>query len=251
MLSAENFVHQETFRIRTYEINQQKIISIPAFVRLMQEAAMQHVIALQLSVWDLEPLHLAWVLIRKHIQIERYPVLGEQIRIQTHPSGFEKILTHRDYRIFDLNDQQIATASSSWLLMNTEERKMARIPTTFLQFNDLLPNLSTFLPRPVAKLPAIEKIDYTKSFSVQWHQLDFNLHLNNTFYLQWMLENLPQEILSNSTLEKMDLIYRAECYWQDIVIAETQIITPSLFLHRLYRKADGQELALGRSVWHK
>ena len=64
MFRPENFIHEEAASIRTYEINQHKTISIPAFVKLIQEAAMQHVLHLKLSVWDLEPLHLAWVLIR-------------------------------------------------------------------------------------------------------------------------------------------------------------------------------------------
>ena len=103
VFSPENFILQEPFQVRAYDINQHKTISIPAFVKLMQEAAMQHVLKLKLSVWDLEPQNLAWVLMRKHIQIDRYPILGEEISIKTHPSGFEKILTHRDYRVFDQN----------------------------------------------------------------------------------------------------------------------------------------------------
>lgn len=249
MYHPENFIHEETFRIRTYEINERKTVSAPALVKLMQETAMQHVLKLRLSVWDLESQNLAWVLIRKNIQIVRYPFLGEQIRIRTYPSGFEKIFTYRDFRIFDEQDREIAFASTCWLLMNTRERKMTRIPLDFLEFNELLPDPATFLPRPDAKIAAVEKVDFTRDFTVQWHELDFNLHLNNTFYVQWMLEALPEETLSKTSMQSMDLIYRTECYWRDAVTSETQQITPTLFLHRLRRLSDDQELASGRSTW--
>lgn len=251
MYKPENFIHRETFRIRTYEINQQKVISVPALVRLMQEAAMQHVLKLKLSVWDLEPLHLAWVLIRIQLKVNRYPELDEQISIETYPSGFEKVFTHRDYRVYDAQGKQIAAASSTWLLMNTQERKMSRIPDSFLAFNKLLPDPATFLPKASAKLPLVETVDLTKAFSVQWHQLDFNLHLNNTFYVQWMLEALPEEVLMWGLLKEMDLLYRTECHWQDEVVSETQTVAPGIFLHRLRRLSDNQELALGRSKWNR
>lgn len=249
MYRPENFIHQETFRIRTYEINERKTASVPALVRLMQETAMQHVLELKLSVWDLEPKNLAWVLIRKNMRVARYPLLGEKIRIRTHPSGFEKIFTYRDFRIFDEKDQEIASASTCWLLMNTRERKMTRIPPAFLEFNTLLPDPATFLPHPDARIPAVEETDFSQKFTVQRHELDFNLHLNNTFYVQWMLETLPEKVLSEASMRSMDLIYRTECYWRDVVIAETQQIDSHLFLHRLRRHADNQELASGRSVW--
>jgi acyl-ACP thioesterase len=249
MYRPEYFIHEEAFRIRTYEIDERKTVSAPALVRLMQETAMQHVLKLRLSVWDLESQNLAWVLIRKNIQVVRYPLLGEQIRIRTHPSGFEKIFTYRDFRIFDEQDQEIASASTCWLLMNTRERKMTRIPPAFLEFNELLPDPATFLPRPDARAPAIENVDYSQHFTVQRHELDFNLHLNNTFYIQWMLEALPEAVLTRASMQKMDLIYRTECYWRDEVVAETQQMDSALFHHRLRRPADDQELASGRSIW--
>lgn len=249
MYRPKNFIHEETFRIRAYEINERKTASIPALVRLMQETAMQHVLKLKLSVWDLEPQNLAWVLIRKTMRTIRYPLLGERIRIRTHPSGFEKIFTYRDFLIFDEQDQIIASASTCWLLMNTRERKMTRIPPVFLEFNDLLPDPTTFLPRPDTRIPAVEKVDYSQHFTVQRHELDFNLHLNNTFYVQWMLEALPETVLAQASMQKMDLIYRTECYWRDEVVAETQQMDSNLFYHRLRRLTDDQELASGRSTW--
>lgn len=249
MFTKEDFISRESFQIRTYEIDQQKRISVPALVRLMQEAAMQQVLRLKLSVWDLEPHQLAWVLMRKRLRISYYPLLDEPIQIETYPSGFERVFTHRDYRVYNRQNKQIASASSTWLLMDTEKRKMSRIPPFILAYNDLLAPSSYFLPRALNKLPAIEKVDHKRSFQVQWHELDFNLHLNNTFYVQWMLEVMPEKILQSSQLVEMDLLYRAECHWKDVVIGETQAIEENVFLHRLYREADGTELALGRSKW--
>ena len=62
-------------------------------INLMQEAAMQNVIKMGVSVWDLEPHNISWVLMRLLLNVQRVPMLGERIKIVTHPAGFEKIYT--------------------------------------------------------------------------------------------------------------------------------------------------------------
>jgi acyl-ACP thioesterase len=69
----------ESYTIRTFDIDCHKQLTIPALVRLMQETAMQQVLDLKISVWDLEEYKLAWVLIRKRIEVQRLPLLGEKI----------------------------------------------------------------------------------------------------------------------------------------------------------------------------
>ena len=64
-------IKTEPFTIRTYEIDNRKQATVPALVKLMHEAAMQNVIDLKLSVWDLEPHQISWVLMRKNLIIHQ------------------------------------------------------------------------------------------------------------------------------------------------------------------------------------
>lgn len=241
--------YEEFFTIRTYEIDNRKKATPTAIIRLMQEAAMQNVLRLKLSVWDLEPQGIAWVLMRLHLTIHRLPQLGERIRIQTYPAGFEKFFTHRDSKIFDADGYLVAYSSSTWLLMDTHARRMARIPDLILAYQAQMPPESACLPRATDKLPKFEQACLRKTFEVNWHDLDFNLHLNNTLYIQWMLETIEDEILQQGYLHLLDVIFRAEAVWRDIVHAETDVVDYNTRLHRLIRASDGKELAAMRSIW--
>lgn len=75
-------LHEEVYIIRTYEIDHRRQMTIPALVRLLQETAMQHVLKLKLSVWDLEPERVAWVLMRLQLEVKRLPILNERITIK-------------------------------------------------------------------------------------------------------------------------------------------------------------------------
>lgn len=247
MSTLPSIAYTGHYKVRTYEIDSHKRMTVPALIQLMQETSMQNVIELKLSVWDLEPHHISWVLMRKNLQIKRLPILGEPIKVLTYPAGFEKIFTHRDFKIFDANDELIAHAATTWLLMDTEKRKMTRIPDFIFTFK--MPTPDNCLPRANRRLPKFEKADAVQSFTVNWHNLDFNEHLNNTYYIQWMLEALPKDILKNRQLKEMNIQYKLECYWKDEVFSEMQQMEGGVFLHRLVRKADGKELASGESIW--
>jgi medium-chain acyl-[acyl-carrier-protein] hydrolase len=241
--------HSGTFVIRTYEIDNQKRATIPSIVKLMHEAAMQNVIGLKLSVWDLESHHISWVLMRKWLEIYRIPILGEQIHVHTYPAGFERMFTYRDYKMYDEAGQLIAASSSTWLLMDTKSRKMTGIPPFILEFQDQIPADYDYLPHPGSKLKVPERLELSQDFLIGWHDLDFNQHLNNTFYTQWMLEVLGPNILQEKQLQRLEIQYRAEGILGQMIEAQAGKEKKGQFAHRLLEKATGKEMALARSFW--
>ncbi|NRB46457.1 MAG: hypothetical protein HRU41_02210 [Saprospiraceae bacterium] len=243
-------VHEAEFQIRTYDIDSRKMATLPALVRLMQEAAMEQVIKLGISVWDLEPHDISWILMRNHMEVVRLPRLGEKIRVRTHPSGFERVYTYRDFRIFDESGEQIASSSTAWLLMNTKTRRLTRIPAFILQLEERLPAPETYLPRVNTKMEKeMAEVHWEKSFRVSWHDLDFNKHLNNTYYIQWMLESLPPRILEHKQLVDMQVQYQAEALLEDRVVSQCYEKEPGHFQHRLVKEEDGKELAYLSTIW--
>ena len=242
-----DIAYEEIHIVRTYEIDSQKRMTIPALINMMQEMAMQNVLELKASVWDLEPFQISWVLMRLHLQIARLPILGEQIRIYTIPAGFQKFFTYRDYKVFDAKGELIAFTPSTWLLMDTNTRRMKRIPEHILSFE--MPDPASCLPRINHKLPPFIQADSSKQFEVQWHDLDFNEHLSNVYYIRWMLDSMEEQVLLNSQLTNFDIAYRAECRWKDQVRSDIQRLDEQAYLHRLVRLSDQKELAVATSNW--
>lgn len=237
------------YTVQTYDIDKRRRMTVAALVKQMQEAAMQNVMEMKVSVWDMEADHLSWVLLKKKLRINRLPMIGERIRFYTCPTGFQKVFTFRDYKVFDENDELIAYSSSSWLLLDTQTRRMKRIPPHILAFEKDMPPLSEQLVRPDFKIPVLTQIDHSTNFRVNWHDLDFNGHLNNVYYLQWMMESLPDDLLENGTLKAFDIQYKVESNWKDQTLCESQQLENGQFIHRLVHEETGKELAVGRSEW--
>lgn len=240
----------KSYTVRTFDIDCYKRLSIPALVRLMQETAMQQVLELKISVWDLEAYQLAWVLIRKRIEVMRLPILGEKISIHSYPTGADRVFTFRDFRVYDEAGNLIATACTTWLLMNTQTRQMARIPAELLaRFSGYFPPTGECLPHALDQLPEIQKPVNYRNYKVGWYDLDFINHLNNAHFAKWMIEALPAEIPGSQQIQRMDLLFLAEGNLNDEIGSMYEQVDEVTYLHRLVRLGDGKTLATGRSLW--
>lgn len=237
-----------TYNIRAYEVDSKQLIQPPALLKLMHETAMENVIRLKMSAWDLEHLNLSWVLMRMYIQFYTLPKVGETVQVMTYPAGFEKLLTYRDYLVFDEQGNKIAEAGSTWLLMDTTKRRMASLPTFITDLNKDLPSPEDCLPRFNSRFSALRKIDFSQSATVGWYDLDWNTHLNNVQYLRWMLESLG-DVPAQQQLQRIEIQYRAECTWKEKLVAEAEQLDQHTFLHQL-RKTDTNTIAAQtKTIW--
>lgn len=246
MKNDEQLIHFETGKIKGYDVDIHQRATIPAMVMMMQEAAMQHVLRIGVSAKELVKENLAWVLHQQYFEFFRQPTLGEKLEIQTNPTGLERIFTYRDFQMKDAKGTQVAQASSSWLLMDTETRKMAKYPKFI---SDMLQPSNDFekLPRPPRMKFKIEKPDFEKTFQVGFHDLDFNGHLSNFYYFKWMLDSMPSDILKNQQLESLQIRFKEECYLNDVIKVLIEKVDEKTYVNVLLK--NEKVLAEGRTIW--
>ena len=247
MAVPEELVFEGNYTLRTNEVNRLHRAMPTALIHLLQEAALENVLDLKVSAWDLKKEQISWVLMRKHLEIHRFPTFGETITIRTHPAGFERVFTYRDYQVWGEDNQLIASSSTTWLLMHTERRRIARIPAFVIEKGTF--DNSTCLPHALASLPDVTDPDIEQVFRVNWHDMDFNEHLSNIRYMQWLFETVPGYPTLELELSTIDIIYKAECRWKDKVHVATQTVSEGHYLHLLTRQSDGEEIARAQTQW--
>jgi medium-chain acyl-[acyl-carrier-protein] hydrolase len=238
--------HTDPTRIRGYEIDLAQQASLPSMIRMMHEAAMQHVLKLKISAKELAPMNLGWVLHQQKIEIFRRPSLGEHLKILTHPSGKSGIMTYRDFHFYDQNEQLLAQASTAWLLFNTSTRRIARFPPFIDEWLEKANELEK-LPRPERELPELTHADFRMQQQVRYNELDFNAHLSNYYYARWAMDCLPREWLEGKQVKSLNMKFQEECYLDDRVEVLAQEVDENTLIHSL-RKGDG-ELVRAVSVW--
>ncbi|XP_042513956.1 oleoyl-acyl carrier protein thioesterase, chloroplastic-like [Macadamia integrifolia] len=288
-LAEDGRSYKEKFIVRCFEVGINKTATIDAIANLLQETACNHVQSLGYSTDGMgttntmRKLGLIWVTSRMHIEVYKYPTWGNMIEIET---WFEtgRVGTRRDFTIKDATGTLIGRATSKWVAMNQNTRRLQKVTDEMLEeivdFAPKTPRLA-FPEEDNSSLKKIPKLEEPAQYSrlglkARRADLDMNHHVNNVTYIGWLLESMPQEIIHTHELQKVTLDYRRECQCDDVVdsltsmeLVEDAEAIPKLngtngsaieakhsedcrrFLHFLRLPGGGLEINRGRTEWRR
>jgi medium-chain acyl-[acyl-carrier-protein] hydrolase len=252
-------VGTEKFRIRANEVDFNHLLTVPALVNFLQETAMHNIGDIGLPMQVLYEKNLGWVLSRMYLKISTYPKETETVSVETCPLHFDKYYAYRDFRVYDAQNQLLATASTSWLMFDLAKRQLIAIPDFARESvafcTDKVP---LFLPKN--KIAPLKNIDFQSHLQVKWHDLDANRHVNNVLYFQWALDTLPELVLSEFQLTEFDIIFRNECRLGEKITSQISEIIGNediklpenkTFIHRIVKEADQKEVIQAQTQWRK
>ena len=245
-MELKDLLYWEKEQVKGFQVGEDRKAKFPSLIQLMYEAAMQQVLTLKMSARELAPMGLGWVLYRQHITLFRRPEIGEQLKILTHPSGTERLFTYRDFKMYDVNDELIAQAATTWFLFNIERRRIARYPDWIAEAIDLsnqLEHLERAQQFRLREGPLIGE----KQLTVQYFDLDFNGHLSNYYFSRWMLEATPVDWLKQNELQEFQLTFKEECLLGDQLTIQVKQLDLHTLQHAIIRK--DQIVAEGLTLW--
>ena len=185
------FYLDETFTVRSYESGVTNHVSLPTLCNFMQEIAGLNAEKLGWGIRKLQEEGLTWMLSRLHLKVARYVPWGEKITLRTWPSGMKgRLIAMRCFQGADGAGGEVLQAHSEWLYVDMKAQKIAKLPESFA---DLVPPdtpdiLFDDIGGKFTQLPAVTA---SAEIRVRQSDLDFNDHVNNVHYVEWMLETIP------------------------------------------------------------
>ena len=211
--------HIETFRMRSYDLDAAGRVGLGAMCRYLQEAASNHAAALDVALERLEPLGLAWVLGRLHLRLERVPRWGEEIRVETWPSGRDTLRATRDFLLETEAGEVFARATTAWTLVDVARRRPVRLPDFVLEIHP--PERARALDDAFEKIPELEAYEISRALPIRRADIDLNGHVNNARYVDLLLEALPESAWPSGVPRSLEIAFRAEIGPDDSVVSES------------------------------
>ena len=187
-----------------------------AFMDLAQEAANQHATVLGFGYDELISSKTAWVLSRMRVVFVDTPKWREDVKFQTWHRGLERLFFLRDFLMTDKEGRPRVKATTSWLVLNLENRRLVRDP----QLLDEGTTCSdTVLDRPADKvvMPKDADIQLVGEHQVGYSDLDMNGHANNARYMQWAMDAVNYEISSTRAVKEFTINFNHEVKPQETV----------------------------------
>ena len=245
-------VWRATYAVRSSETDLAGRASVQALLGYLLDAADGHAHNLGFSTDNFADDQLTWMLHHLRVVIDVPPRWRDEVKIETWPSAMDGLYGKREFWLRGGDGQVFARATSTWLVIDLKRRRPVRLPAALRALD--LPDRARPLPENGADVPPLDAPDYERTFRVGYSDLDMNRHTTFSRYALWAIETLPFETLQTHTLAEIDLHFRAETLYGDVVHTATQQTetdeTPA-FLHRLTREDDGREVATVRTRWRQ
>ncbi|KAK3272088.1 hypothetical protein CYMTET_4098 [Cymbomonas tetramitiformis] len=265
--------YSEAYRVRSYEVDARRNATLSTFARLLQETATNHALRLGFASEDgfcvdenMAANNLIWVLSKLRLQIDMAPMWGECVEVNTWFCESGRLAARRDWTVSKPEaDVKVAGASSVWVLVNAETRRLSRMPESMReQYRPSCPPTPKWAigeGEGCIKIPDIfeeaEDFSVVEGIRVRFGDVDMNQHINNVVYIEWAMESIPQDLWREGKLLEVDLEWCAEGDCEQPVDSKICVDTEAsdesqvVYIHRVQHSGGGKVLFRARSTWQR
>ncbi len=177
-----------------------------ALLYFIQEAAGRHSSLMALDWESLSKKHLFWAITRNKVQVTRLPLLGETITVETWPMPTTRVAYPRSVVAYDQQGNELFRSISLWVLMDTRTRAMILPGKSGVVVDGTLTGNELTVPHSLIPHP----MEQVTQKVVSYTQLDRNGHMNNTCYLDWVMDLLPSGFHQSHPVQEFTLCYLSE-----------------------------------------
>ena len=238
--------YQEQISIKSYHTNQYGQASISSLFNILIEAAWAHAQVMDWGYDSLKSNNLFWVLSRMYFQVEKYPAWQDQITLNTWSAGTDGMYAYREYILENDKGETILRASSAWLILDMETRKIFRLS----EFRDTFPKrIDPNACRAPKRIKPDVHPEIMNYFPVLFSELDINKHFNSVKYVERVLDDFGIDFLNNHEPAELEVNYLKEGQAGDRIAVTNTQLSESENLNCLVRESDGADLCVMRIVW--
>jgi acyl-ACP thioesterase len=201
-------IWQESVPVRFGDIDRSDRLTLAAIFDFFQEAAISHADNLGVGRDSMAQTRQVWILSRMSVQVDRRPKYGETIKVRSWPRGGEKLFALRDYDIRDALDKPLVRGRSGWIILDMEKRRPLR-PQALMEGLPQNEGLDA-LPSGAAGLAELKNPQKAAQRQAGYSDLDYNGHVNNVRYIQWIQDILDPALLEGAGRMRLDINYLNE-----------------------------------------
>ena len=208
--------YTDRYTIPCYDTDASWRLKPTSFMNLAQEAAGRHAVYLGFGYDDLIKTNTAWILPRVHVEFVDTPKWREEITLNTWHKGLNRLFFLRDFLITDNEGRTRVKATTSWLVLNLETRRLVRDPNLMEEGTVCTENVID-TPADKVQMPKDAEVELVRRHTVSYSDIDTNGHTNNAMYMQRSMNSVDYDITSTRAVKEFTINFNHETKAGDVV----------------------------------
>ena len=208
--------YTEKHTIPCYDTDAAWRLKPSSFMNLAQEAAGRHAVYLGFGYDDLIASGTAWILSRVHVEFVDTPKWREDILLTTWHKGLNRLFFLRDFILTDNAGNEKVKATTSWLVLNLNTRRLVRDPKLMEDGTVCSENVIE-IPADKVQMPKDVEAEFVMKHLVAYSDIDTNGHTNNAMYMQWAMDAVDYVTASSMPVRQVTINFNHETKAGDCV----------------------------------
>jgi len=240
----------EHFKVRSYQMDTKARLNLTGIAGYLQESAGNHAALNGFGYQQMLKSGMLWVLTRMKIQVDKFPVWGDELELNTWVVSREKFFSRRDFEIKSKSGETLISAISGWMLVDFRQKRpqiVDSFPMDIKMFPDKLA-----INEQLDKLDAPGFINSEKHYKVKFSDLDVVQHVNNTQYQRIILDTFSPGFRDEFHIKTFEINYLAEALIDDdLKISTGRSYQQYEYKHEIRRNKDDKLICRAVSCWKK
>lgn len=236
------------YPINTFLVDSSAHLGLMGALTAIQETAWTHAETLGFGMKEMEEKGIFWVLVRQTLRMQKWPVLGHKLAVETwvrRPAGLYAL---RELSLRDATTgEDIGQCMTTWLALSRQTKTICPIDD-LMKWNEICDDRTHGFD--TEKIVVQKDLRKVAAFDVRNSDLDINMHVNNTKYAQWILDALPHDIQRQKHLTEYAVNFLSETKKDDrVLVEEGSAGGTNAHGYRGVRESDGKVLFTARLTW--
>lgn len=197
---------EKEYHIGSNDVDQFLDLKISSLFKIFQDIATEHAEKLDIGKRQTIDKGLYWVITRVEIEIVKTPKYLQDVIVCSYPGDDMKFIFPRYFFIKDKNGELLIKASSTWMVLNKDTHRISlnpfdgkTLPPEHYEGELHLPNKCNS-----------DEVTFVEQRQVRYSDIDLNGHLNNTKYIEYILDMHNSDFYKKNRIKHFLINYEKE-----------------------------------------
>ncbi|MCD6353968.1 MAG: hypothetical protein J7L95_00310 [Prolixibacteraceae bacterium] len=239
--------HKIQLSTKSYFIDRFGKLSTSFMFYQLQDIAWEHANLLGFGYEKLKKEQHFWVLSRLRVKINRRPGWGENFTLETWSRGTDGFYGYRDFNFVDESGENIIQATSSWLVLDLNTKRIVRISN----LNNFPKYQESVFGKNAGKVK-LHRTDEPLHFTpVLFNEIDINQHFNSGRYLERIIDSYDFDFHEKYELAEYEVNFLKEGMPNDRLAIKREILDENNHICSVVRETDGVDLIRMHLIWRE